>query len=216
MMPPAEVSHHVIISGTGRAGTTFLVQLFTRLGVDTGFRDPWTGLYANADAGLEWDLDASHLPYVLKTPFLCDVLDELIDERSVVIDHAILPIRDLYATAESRRDVTRRTDTSSGGPLVLVDGQLSVPGGVWPSSVADEPQESVLARKLYALLEALVRRDIPTTLLHFPRLVRDARYLHRKLEPVLAGTSYDDFERAFHEVARPELVHDFHPPQSET
>ena len=32
---------HVVISGTGRAGTTFLVQLLTHLGLDTGF-DPHT------------------------------------------------------------------------------------------------------------------------------------------------------------------------------
>lgn len=30
---------HIIISGTGRAGATFLVQLFTALGIDTGFTD---------------------------------------------------------------------------------------------------------------------------------------------------------------------------------
>lgn len=29
--------HHIIISGTGRAGTTFLVQLLTELELDTGF-----------------------------------------------------------------------------------------------------------------------------------------------------------------------------------
>ena len=29
--------HHVIITGTGRAGTTFLMELLTNLGLDTGF-----------------------------------------------------------------------------------------------------------------------------------------------------------------------------------
>ncbi|MGO8710482.1 MAG: hypothetical protein ACLQUZ_00180 [Rhizomicrobium sp.] len=32
--------HHVIISGTGRAGTTFLVQLLTALKLDTGYYNP--------------------------------------------------------------------------------------------------------------------------------------------------------------------------------
>jgi hypothetical protein len=31
------MKRHILISGTGRAGTTFLVQLFTALGFDTGF-----------------------------------------------------------------------------------------------------------------------------------------------------------------------------------
>lgn len=30
---------HTIIAGTGRAGTTLLVRLFTRMGMDTGFND---------------------------------------------------------------------------------------------------------------------------------------------------------------------------------
>lgn len=29
--------HHKVISGTGRDGTTFLVELFTNLKIDTGF-----------------------------------------------------------------------------------------------------------------------------------------------------------------------------------
>ena len=29
--------HHVIITGTGRSGTTLLIQLLTELGLDTGF-----------------------------------------------------------------------------------------------------------------------------------------------------------------------------------
>ncbi len=29
--------HHVVITGTGRTETTFLVELFTHLGLETGF-----------------------------------------------------------------------------------------------------------------------------------------------------------------------------------
>jgi hypothetical protein len=29
--------HHAVITGTGRAGTTFLVDLLTHLGLDTGY-----------------------------------------------------------------------------------------------------------------------------------------------------------------------------------
>jgi hypothetical protein len=29
--------NHVLITGTGRAGTTFLIHLLTKIGVDTGF-----------------------------------------------------------------------------------------------------------------------------------------------------------------------------------
>ena len=47
--------HHIIISGTGRAGTTFLVQLLTELGLDTGF-PKGQKIDQNSSAGLELDL----------------------------------------------------------------------------------------------------------------------------------------------------------------
>jgi hypothetical protein len=45
--------HHIIISGTDRSGTTFLVQLLTALGLDTGFTDLTSPVFANCDAGME-------------------------------------------------------------------------------------------------------------------------------------------------------------------
>jgi hypothetical protein len=48
--------HHVIISGTGRAGTTCLVQVLTALGLDTGFADLTSAVHANCHAGMEWDI----------------------------------------------------------------------------------------------------------------------------------------------------------------
>ena len=45
--------------------------------------------------------------------------------------------------------------------------------------------------------------------LHFPRLVKDAKYLYGKLQPVLPGKDFAAFDRAFQTVSRPELVHNF-------
>jgi hypothetical protein len=65
---------HVIISGTGRAGTTFLVQLLTELGLDTGLTDSHTDIFENCNAGMEKDLREPDAPYIVKSPFLCDYL----------------------------------------------------------------------------------------------------------------------------------------------
>lgn len=192
--------HHLIISGTGRAGTTFLVQLFTALGLDTGFTDPASDLNPNCDAGMEWDIRRADAPYIVKSPWLCDYLGEVLADGRVRIDHALVPVRDLYTAAESRRDVARRTDrTLFGG---------DIPGGLWHT---DEPerQEAVLAVQLYKLLYALAERDIPLTLLHFPRLVRDPQYLFGKLQFMLKGVGRESFLEAHSRVARPELVHEF-------
>ena len=70
-------SHKVIITGTGRAGTTFLVRLLTELGLDTGYtRDNWQKDYfAHCNAGLEHELNDPKAPYIVKNPGLCETLE---------------------------------------------------------------------------------------------------------------------------------------------
>src|SRR5688572_28074547 len=96
--------HHIIISGTGRAGTTFLLQLLTELGLDTGFPKGQV-LDTNSRAGMELDIRDSHAPYVIKSPWLCDYLDDVLQGGEIIVYHAIIPVRDLYAAAQSRRHV---------------------------------------------------------------------------------------------------------------
>lgn len=196
------VKRHLIISGTGRAGTTFLVQLFTALGLDTGFADPTSGVHVNCNAGMEWDILHPNAPYIVKSPWLCDNLDELLEAGRVIIDHAIIPVRDLYSAAESRRDVTRRTDKA-----LYPDG---IPGGLWHTD-RPEQQEAVLVGQLYKIIYAMAKWSIPTTLLHFPRLVRDPEYLFGKVEFALKGIGREEFLAAHRRVARSELVHEFRP-----
>jgi hypothetical protein len=189
--------HHLLISGTGRAGTTFLVQLLAALGLDIGTPSP---IDAHAQAGLELDLRHPDAPYVVKSPWICDYLDALLCEPTdLVIDQVLIPVRDLYAAAESRRDVVRRA-----GPGARPD----INGGLWHTAEPAD-QERVLALQLYRLIYACARHEIPVTLLAFPRLVQDATYLYGTLRPVLPGIDGAAFLRAFQAVCRPDLVHDF-------
>lgn len=189
--------HHLLISGTGRAGTTFLVQLLAVLGLDIGTPSP---IDENAQAGHELDLRDPGTPYVVKSPWICGYLNDLLLERAeIVIDHVLVPVRDLYAAAESRRDVVRRA-----GPCARPD----VNGGLWHTADPAD-QERVLTRQLYRLIYALARHEIPVTLLFFPRIVQNPTYLYRRLRPVLPGIDEATFLRAFRAVSRPELVHDF-------
>jgi hypothetical protein len=87
--------HHVIISGTGRNDTTFLVQLLTALKLDTGFNNPASDISAIGNAGMELDITKENAPYIVKHPDLCDLLDEITPKEPIIIDHAILPVRDL-------------------------------------------------------------------------------------------------------------------------
>jgi hypothetical protein len=194
--------HHVVISGTGRAGTTFLVQLLGRLGLETGVGSGVvSGLDGTANAGLECDIRRSDAPYVVKAPHMCETLEAALADGEVVVDRALVPVRDLYEAAESRRDVLRRSH-SELPPQLLAGGLFGT----------DDPaaQEAALATRLYQLIHTLAKHDVPTTLLHFPRLVEDPEYLFRKLWPVLPpDTEYAGFVEAFRDLSKPELVHRF-------
>jgi hypothetical protein len=190
---------HLIITGTGRAGTTLLVQLMTTLGMNTGFEDTSSGVFAHCQAGMERDLRDPDCPYVVKDPRLCYRLDAILRDGIAAIDHAIVPVRDLYSAAESRRAVSAKAG---------VRGADAVAGGLWLTSAPDE-QEAVLAAQFYRLMDTLTRYDVPTTLLQFPRFVSDPDYLFRKLSPVLPDIGAVRFRTAFNQVVRPDLVHDF-------
>ena len=195
---------HLIISGTGRAGTTFLVQLLTELGLDTGFPNANSGIWESCNAGMEWNIKQPNAPYVVKNPALCKDLEEVLEAGNTVVDCAIIPIRDLYASAESRRTVQRKLN------------KRDTPGGLILTKNPSE-QENVLALQLHSLVHTLAKYDVPMTWLYFPRLVQDPEYLYGKLKSVLPGQNLETFLRAFRVVSRPELVHNFEqksaPPQ---
>lgn len=193
--------HHVLISGTGRTGTTFLVQLLTQLGLDTGFRKANQRIYPGANAGMELSLRRPDVPYIVKS-FRIREFNQVLDEGDVVIDHAIIPVRDLFAAAESRREVSRRAEP----------GQAKVAGGLWGTTDPEE-QEDVLVLRLYELIHILAKHEVPTTFLNFPRLVQEPDYLYRTLDFLLGSIDYETFGEAFAMLARPDLVHDFQRPR---
>ena len=205
---------HVIISGTGRAGTTFLVQLLTHLGLDTGFdrdtmevlpkaRDARLGpmdLFPMARAGHEMDIRHAQAPYIVKTPSLCDLAGEVL-ASSVRIEHAIIPVRQFDAAAASRAHVQTLTTGNA-------DGEEKVSGGLWDTAEAHH-QADVLRQKFTTLIEMLVRHDIPITFLSYPRLVRDPDYLYAKLRFLLGDIDLGSFRAGFNKIVRPEWVHKF-------
>lgn len=194
------IKKHVIISGTGRSGTTFLIQLLTFLGLDTGFKDITSHIFSNCNAGMETNIRNPHAPYIIKDPWLCDNLDEILMTGNILIEKAFIPVRDLYSAAQSRIEVTNRSD-----PEKYPKG---IPGGLWHTDKPDE-QEGILVRQLYNLIYSLAKHDIPVTFLYFPRIVQDSHYLYKKLEYLLKDMTFEIFNEAFRKVAQPELVHDF-------
>ena len=188
--------HKLVITGTGRAGTTFLVRLLTELGLDTGYTaESWRQAYnPHCDAGLEHALNDPAAPYVVKNPMLCTELAGVLAGGEIVIDHALIPMRDLESAARSRIRV--------GG------ANGNIPGGVVYTSDPAR-QKAVLAEGFHQLAHTLAAYDIPHTLLHFPRFARDPDYTYGKLRFLLPDADADGFRAAFSRVARPDLIHDF-------
>ena len=153
-----------------------------------------------ARAGLEMDIRAPGAPYIVKTPFLCDWLDQALT-LAIVIEHAIVPVRPFEAAAASRAFVQQQATGSA-------DGAAKAAGGLWDANSAAE-QADVLRRKFAALVEALVRHDIATTFLSHPRLARDPDYLYGKMRFLLDGVDAPAFKAAFSQTVRPDLIHQF-------
>ncbi|MFP5480964.1 MAG: hypothetical protein ACLGIE_14960 [Alphaproteobacteria bacterium] len=196
----------VIITGTGRAGTTLLVRILTRLGLDTQFTEADLAAVEQevGRAGLEKIINAkraARLPEIVKSPHLTELLETALAQGWFTVDHAIVPVRALADAARSRARVTERART-------LKKETQNVNGGLWDVTDPDA-QEAELARKFHSLVETLVKHQIPTTFLSFPRFATDADYLADVLGDFLSmrfGVTREQILAAHAREARPALI----------
>ena len=181
--------HHLLIGGTGRAGTTFLVKYLAACGLETHLaKHPDALVDENANAGLEdspfGDADRA---YVLKSPWMYEYVDRLLADQDIALDGVIIPMRGLVEAATSRvlnELRARYANEALPDDLTLWESWGTTAGGV-TYSLNPIDQARLLALGFHELMNALVRHDIPVVLLDFPRFIDDADYLHRKLQPLL-------------------------------
>lgn len=200
----------MLISGTGRAGTTALVQYFTVLGFDTGFTLEQTRTRINpiSQAGLEHSLGSQRLPYVAKSPYFTENLGGFLDRGQIAVKAVVIPVRGLFEAAESRRVASRRAQEAGLDPFRQAGGVT------FRAKRNPARQEERLAVQLHKLLHAVARHHVTTYLVPFPEFVSDEAALHRALAPLLEehGVSRDEHGRAHAEVARPDLVNTYERP----
>lgn len=184
----------IVITGTGRSGTTLLVQILTDLGFDTGFA-PDARIDETTNAGLETKLDAPDAPRIVKSPNLSRRLDEILTAGTAVVEHVIIPIRDLDVAAASRIRATK------------YGSNLHVMGGLFGTTRATR-QRDALAVLNYQLMYTLAKHDVPHTLLLFPRFANDAEYLHEHLAFLDPTIPHERWVEAVEGRARPDLIHE--------
>ncbi len=185
--------HHLLIAGTGRSGTSFLVRWLAELGMETHFsrfgeHAAWN---EEANAGAENlplpALDAD-MPYVVKSPWVTEFIDQVLADPGIVLDGVIVPMRNLADAAASRTiNELRQVAAEPDWPLAMEKPWAHrgvTPGGV-VYSLHPLDQARVLALGFHHLLERLVAAEVKVVMVSFPRLIEDAAYLYRTLAPLL-------------------------------
>ncbi len=195
----------VIITGTGRSGTTAFFQLLSELGMDTA-KD---SLYYNSgvNAGYEYtrDLTTSYAPQVIKDPRLTTKIPSLLRD-GVKIGVVFVMVRDLDSAVQSR--------LKNG--IVWVKHEMPELGGA--IEIADKRTSQLVfnQRILATLLVDLTLNSVPFLPLAFPRMINDREYLYNKLcavpltnmlgEHICRGR-FPWFKEVCDRVFDPELVH---------
>jgi hypothetical protein len=188
----AEPRHHLMIAGTGRAGTSLLVRFLAAMGLETQLAKSGEAQWNDeANAGLE-DIPlhaaCADLPYVIKTPFLSEIIDDVLRDPAIILDAVIIPVRGLVEAAASRTVVELQAVHQSEPWMVALDHMVEswgvTPGGV-VYSLNPLDQGRLLAVGFHLLVERLTRADIPMIFLDFPRLAEDPAYLFAKLQNLL-------------------------------
>lgn len=208
------MNHHLLIAGTGRAGTTFLVQYLHGCGLETHLtHHPKASLYRHANAGLEdIPIRGKILPYVIKTPWLYEFVGRLLNRDDITIDVAVLPMRDIVEAASSRVTLEMRERYATLRDADLMEECTKwetwgkTPGGV-VYSLNPIDQARILAVGFHQVIHALVGRGVPIVFLDFPRMVEDGEYLYEQLKPYLGSAIDQDAALQLHRsLANPDLV----------
>jgi uncharacterized coiled-coil DUF342 family protein len=198
---------HVFIGGTGRAGTSFLVGYLAEMGLETHVAVHDTPFWDDeANAGFEdhWKImkeDGGRSPYLLKSPWLFEYIDDVLADSAVRLDAVIIPMRDLTEAATSRVVLELQSIHRKAPWMAELSRSWETwaytPGGV-VYSLNPIDQGRLLAVGFHHLVQRLVKADIPLLLLDFPRLAEDADYLLAKLRPLLPAAVTAEQGRAVH------------------
>ncbi len=168
----------ILISGTGRCGTTFLILLLSLLGFDTGYtiKNFQYDISEACNSGMERTLDSPHA--VLKNPRFIEDISQIVQNPLIKIDYMIIPIRNYGKCANSR--------------VQLGTGN----GGLW--NATDYESQMAFFHKIMANYNYyMVKYDIPTIFIDFDRMIAQPEYVYEKLRPILGSTSYMLFLQSY-------------------
>lgn len=175
---------HIIITGTGRCGTTFMIRLFTLLNLDTGYTPDNMNkyIYTNCNSGME---QSNFKHKFIKNPKLSLSIKNIKQRYNISL--VIVPIRNLDDCTKSRL----RNGNNNGGyfkfPRLLKTHH----------EIINENY-----KRLAILTQDLIIHDIPHIFINFNKMTNPLvgpKYLYNSLKKIIEyyDIKYDDFNRAY-------------------
>lgn len=179
-------SDNLIITGTGRVGTTFLIQLFRALGEDTGGHDE---IFREVAAS-ERDKDSYQWPRVIKgTAYIGMQLRDKIKRYDWNVSHVFFCLRNIESTIISMKKQKRGK-------------------GVYKHLSNEEFEKRIeieVPQGFKEIREELKKTGIPYTEIWFPKSAQDREYCYSVLSPVLPY-SKEEYYAAWEKSVKPEKI----------
>lgn len=180
----------IVITGTGRCGTSFLMHFFTELGLNTGYNIDeceWHLERSGCNGGIEHTSESDKFEYsdIVKNPvwmYNPELLN--FDIKSIIV-----PVRNLEDVAKSRANM------GSG-----------MYGGFWNGATNIEEQMQVDAKAFYNFINYTIKQNLKVIFLDFPRIVNDSEYLFDKIGYKI-GVCTKPWKSSFEKIANIDKVH---------
>jgi len=174
----------IYITGTGRCGTTFLIKLFSFLGLDTGYNPDNYKLFINSNCNSGMERIYNEPNSIIKNPHIILNISHIIKDNTIKIKKVIIPIRNYNESAKSR--IHHKNNT----------------GGLWYAK--DEKSQLLFYKHIISnYIYYMTKYDIPTLFLDFDRMVSDKTYLFENLRFILdeKNITFDIFSSVYDEVS---------------
>lgn len=180
----------IVITGTGRCGTSFLMHFFTELGLNTGYTIDECEQHlaqSGCDGGIEHSVGTELFKKsdIVKNPewmYIPEVLN-------FDIKYIIVPMRALKNVAISRKSMG-----------------IGMYGGFWHGATNIEEQMKIDSRAFYDFIKYTIRNNMKVIFLDFPRVVKDAEYLYDKIGNKI-GVCTKPWKSSFEKIANIDKVH---------
>jgi hypothetical protein len=199
----------VFVATCGCAGSSLLMAILTKLGMDTGigFQLPANQLNGNSSFGGQYEVkihgkeglyNSKNFPYIVKSSRVCQVLPERIERWNLKVDHVYALLRGPSFLAS----VKERSERNK--PEGYWEERLKEPGFLeaWDTGARR------IERNFLMLCLNLARLDIPHTMIAYPDYLVDLPLTYKKLELLMNkySISYERFKEVCDELVNKDVL----------